>query len=377
MIQIKSIFTITSIFVIGLLLIAPLAITPSYAVQNYDGIVWQLVYIKANLCHPTDTQIATMYSELTTTYLQLYELDSVGLEPTCVTADDYENFKTNEPVNLMILIYDEELGTKFLQSNDLDGVYVHVGDNRLKNHTVVVCDCSEGKASFESALTPWILSHELSHFVLSYKGFNKLTIQEAIHSNEKEYESCIAEFTINEDCGGVKLTTRAENVARNFVVMKPYENAVGNNLIKFVPSDLDSSTLDLHRELVNLWLLGSINDDAYMTTVEHLVDPPVENYTNAAFDYFQIPNGFVIFEEIKNPEIVWDEHLATSNQEKIAEVFEHVSLNLADQNTITDAEEFPNWFKTRALLWSEKRISDKVFFDGIEHLVRAGTINLS
>jgi hypothetical protein len=36
----------------------------------------------------------------------------------------------------------------------------------------------------------------------------------------------------------------------------------------------------------------------------------------------------------------------------------------------------PNWFKTRALLWSEKRISDKVFFDGVEHLVRMGTLKL-
>ena len=160
--------------------------------------------------------------------------------------------------------------------------------------------------------------------------------------------------------------------------MKPYENAVGNNLIKFVPTDIDSSALDLHRELVNLWLLGSINDDAYMITVEHLVDPPVDVFTNESYIDFQIPNGFVIFEEIKNPDIKWDEYLNPANSEKELEtLFEHISFNIVDQNTNTDTEEFPNWFKTRALLWSEKRISDKVFFDGIEHLVRLGTIKLS
>lgn len=368
---------IIPIFVIAILLVSPLAIPQSYAEENYD-VVWQLVYIKDNVCNPTDTQEATMYSELTTTYLELYELENIGLTPTCITEAEYGNFKTSEPVNLLILIYDEQLGNKFLQSNDLDGVYVHVGNDRLKNHTVVVCDCSEGMTSFESALTPWVLSHELSHFVLSYKGFNKLTIQEAIHSIENEYDSCIAEFNVNADCGGTKLTTRAENVARNFVVMKPYENAVGNNLIKFVPTDIDSSALDLHRELVNLWLLGSINDDAYMITVEHLVDPPVDVFTNESYIDFQIPNGFVIFEEIKNPDIKWDEHLNPTNSEKELEtLFEHISFNIVDQNTNTDTEEFPNWFKTRALLWSEKRISDKVFFDGIEHLVRLGTIKLS
>jgi hypothetical protein len=374
MIWIKSVFPI---FVITMLLISPLAVIQSYAEENYDA-VWQLVYIKATLCHPTDTQKATMYSDLTTTYLGLYELENVGLEPTCITEDEYKNFKTTEPVNLLILIYDEQLGNKLLQSNDLDGVYVYVGNDRLKNHTVVVCDCSKGMASFESALTPWILSHELSHFVLSYKGFNKLAIQETIHSMENEYDSCIAEFNVNADCGGIKLTIRAENVARNFVVMNPYENAVGNNLIKFVPSEIDSSTLDLHRELVNLWLLGSINDDAYMTTVEHLVDPPVEDYANESYIDFQIPNGFVIFEEVKNQDIKWDERLYSTNPEKNLEtLFEHISFNIVDQNTNTDTEEFPNWFKTRALLWSEKRISDKVFFDGIEHLVRLGTIKLS
>ena len=188
------------IFVITLLLIAPLAITQTYAQENYD-VVWQLVYLKANICYHTDTQVATMYSELTTTYLELYELENVGLEPTCITEANYENFKTSEPVNLLILIYDEELGKKFLQSNDLDGVYVQVGNDRLKNHTVVVCDCSEGKTSFESALTPWVLSHELSHFVLSYKGFNKLTIQEAIHSIENQYDSCVRITNISQQSG--------------------------------------------------------------------------------------------------------------------------------------------------------------------------------
>lgn len=363
---------------VALILIMPLAITESYAEQKYEGVVWQLVYIKSNMCHPTDNVVAKMYADLTSSYFELYELQNKGIDSYCITDSEYENFKNSEDVNLLILMFDEETGNKFLQANDLDGVYVHVGTDRLQNHTLIVCDCSNGNVSFESALTPWILSHELSHFVLSYKGFSKSAIQESIHSMEKEYDSCIAQFNVNENCGGIKLNLRADNTVRNFVVMKPYEQAIGNSLIKFIPADIDNNFLDLQREVTNQWLLGSINDQAYMATVQKIVDPSVENYFELYNLDFEFPNGFVIFEEVKYNDIDWQEHLYPINsEENLKSVFERISYQISEQNTNSDVEGFPNWFKTRALLWTEKRISDNVFFDGIEHLVRSGTIKIS
>ena len=366
------------VFSIASILFIPLTVTETFAEQKYEGAVWQLAYIKSNICHPNDYESAKMFSALTSSYFDLYELQNTGLEPLCLTDSEYENFKNNQDVNLMILIYDSELGHKFLQSNDLDGIYMHVGKDRLQNHTVIVCDCSDGKVSFESALTPWILSHELSHFVLSYKGFNKATIQESIHSIEKEYDSCIAQFKINENCGGVKLNIRAENTARNFVVMNPYEPAIGNSLTKFIPNNIDNQFLDLQREVTNQWLLGSINDQAYMATVQQIVDPTVEDNFELNDLDLEIPNGFVIFEEVKHNNIDWKEHLnPIDSKENLKSFFERLSHSVNDQNPDVEEKEFPNWFKTRALLWTEKRISDSVFFDGIEHLVRMGTIKIS
>ncbi len=77
--------------------------------------------------------------------------------------------------------------------------------------------------------------------------------------------------------------------------MNPYEPAIGNSLIKFLPDVLDSTALGLHRELVSLWLIGSINDDAYMSTVKHLVDPPVENNIENSYADFEITIGFIIY----------------------------------------------------------------------------------
>ena len=376
--MIKNILLSKNIFLLGiaLILLIPLAVTESYA-ETEKGLVWQLVYLKSDTCKPTDIESAKMYADLTTTYLELYQLENNGSEPNCMTVSEYENF-SNEEANLVILVYGDETGNKFLQVNDLDGLYAHVGNDRLQNHTVIVCDCSDGKASFESALTPWILSHELSHFVLSYKGFNKSTIQDAIHSIEQEYDECVAEFTINDACEDSKLTIRTENGVRNFVVMKPYESAIGNNVIKFVPEEVDSSVLDLHRAMTNMWLLGSIDDSAYISTVKHLVDPDMDANVDLTNPVPQIPNGFVIYETVKHIETNWYEHLnPTSSDETLPALLGHIQFQQDDQSEIPIQEDFPNWFKTRALLWSEERISDKVFFDGIEHLVRSGTIKIS
>ncbi len=367
-----------NVFLLGiaLIILVPLAVTESYAETEQD-LIWQLVYLKSDICHPSDIETAKMYADLTTTYLELYQLANIGSEPNCMTMSEYENF-SNEEANLVILVYIEDIGKKLLQVNDLDGLYAHVGNDRLQNHTVIVCDCSNGKASFESALTPWILSHELSHFVLSYKGYAKSTIQDAIHSIEQKYDECVAEFTTNDVCEDTKLTIRTKNGVRNFVVMKPFELAIGNNMIKYVPDEINSGVLDLQREMTNLWLLGSIDDNAYISTIKHLVDPKVDNNVDSTNPVPQIQNGFIIYEHVKYKETNWYEHLNPTNSDNtLPALLGHIPFQQTGQSESTIQEDFPNWFKTRALLWSEERISDKVFFDGLEYLVRSGTIQIS
>ena len=367
-----------NIFLLGfaLILLVPLSVTESYAETEQD-LIWKLVYLKSDTCNPTDIESAKMYADLTTTYLELYQLANIGSEPNCMTMSEYENF-SNDEANLVILVYIEDIGKKLLQVNDLDGLYAHVGNDRLQNHTVIVCDCSNGKVSFESALTPWILSHELSHFVLSYKGYAKSTIQDAIHSIEEKYDECVAEYTTNDVCEDTKLTIRAKNGVRNFVVMKPFELAIGNNMIKYVPDEINSGVLDLQREMTNLWLLGSIDDNAYISIIKHLVDPDVDNNVDSTEPVPQIQNGFIIYEHVKYKETNWYEHLNPTNSDNtLPALLGHIPFEQTDQVESTIQEDFPNWFKTRALLWSEERISDKVFFDGLEHLVRSGTIEIS
>ena len=88
---------------------------------------------------------------------------------------------------------------------------------------------------------------------------------------------------------------------------------------------------------------------------------------------------FTSIQKSKLKDIQWDEYLKpeTQNQDYTHLLYAYIPFNLDEPAEEINFKEMPNWFKTRALLWSEKRISDKVFFDGVEHLFRIGIINFS
>jgi len=372
----KKAITNISLMIVIISMMAPIALSESFA-QSEQQPVWQLLYLKEDLCRNNDDQVADGYADLTTKYFELYELSNLGKEAYCITVSEYANYKETMEVDLVILVFDDIMGEKILQSNDLDGIYAHMGNERLTNHTIILCDCSTDKLSFESALTPWILSHELSHFVLSYKGYSKSNIQEIIHSIENEYSECVQVFHVDANCASVKITTRGDLTARDYIVMTPYKPAVGNSLINYISDDIGSNTIELQREITNLWVTGAIDDTAFVATLKHLVDPPIEkNFDDVAY-FLEMENGFIISELVKKTETDWQEYLNPLEEETLQPLLDYIVPPSESQTELDEQDQFPHWFKTRALLWTEEKISDDVFFNGIEHLARSGTIQLS
>jgi hypothetical protein len=86
----------------------------------------------------------------------------------------------------------------------------------------------------------------------------------------------------------------------------------------------------------------------------------------------------MIRELSKPTETDWKQYLnpIADKEKSFQSLLSYIPFNLKDPVSESNIEKMPNWFKTRALLWSEKRISDKVFFDGVEHLVRMGILKL-
>jgi len=363
---------------ITMLMIQPLILTESYATKT-TLFEWQLLFIQEDICNQVDI-LNEVYSSLTSKYFELYQLENIAHEAYCMTDLEYSEFQVNEDVDLLILVYDGKLGQKVLQPNKVDGLYIHSGNDRSTNHMLIMCHCSDFDSGYDQILPSWILTHELSHFVLSYKGFPRSAIHNLVHEIEKEYDNCIGTNFQSQYCDDFKLTIRPDNQSKDFPVMKPYEGAVGQKLVKYIPENFDDSNIiNLQRDLAKMWIKNEMDDNAYTNTLKNFVDGPIEIDHDFIEPFMEFNNGFVIAEKSKPKDVVWDEYLEleTQNQDYTHLIYEYIPFNFDESAEKINFEEMPNWFKTRALLWSEKRISDKVFFDGVEHLIRIGIINFS
>ncbi len=375
-VPVEKIYVIFTIMITLSLILGP-TLTKSYAAED-TSVEWQLLYIKKDICGPKDN-MGKVYASLTTKYFELYQLENHNFSVDCISESQFKDFQKSENVNLMILIFDQDLGTSLLRPNNLDGVYIHSGNDRTINHLLIMCDCSAFTTGYETTLSSWILSHELSHFVLSYKGFSKYDIKTKIHELHEGYDNCVGINFADSACDDFKILVRADSSTKNYVMMAPYEPAIGNNLINNVLTyNYDSELISLQRELTKMWITSTINDKAYENTLKHLVNPE----TNSTFEdtklALEFPNGFMIRELSKPTDIDWKQYLNPNidTEKSFASLLKYVPFNLKDPVSEYNIEKMPNWFKTRALLWSEKRISDKVFFDGVEHLVRMGTLKI-
>jgi len=363
---------------ITMLMIQPLILTESYAAET-TLLEWQLLYIQEDICKQSDI-LNEVYSSLTSKYFELYQLENISHEAYCMTELEYSEFQVNEDVDLLILVYDGNLGEKILQPNKVDGLYFHSGNDRSTNHLLIMCHCSDFDSSYDQILPSWILTHELSHFVLSYKGFPRFGIINAVHEIEDEYDNCIGTNFQSQNCADFKLTLRPDDQSKDFPVMKPYEGAVGQKLVQYIPEDFsDSKVINLQRDLTKMWITNEIDDNAFSNTLKNFVEGPIENDHDFAEPFMEINNGFVIAEKSKPRDVEWNEYLQseTQNQDYTHLILEYIPFNIDESAEEINFEKMPSWFKTRAILWSEKRISDKVFFDGVEHLIRMGIINFS
>ncbi len=362
---------------IAMLMISPLTLSESYAMTP-SVFEWQLLFIQEAECYPNDN-LDEVYSSLTTKYFEMYQLENTSQEALCMTELEYSNYQMNEDVDLLILVYDGKVGEKILQPNKVDGLYMHTGNDRTQNHLVIMCHCSDFDSSYDQILPSWILTHELSHFVLSFKGFPQYVIQNAIHEIEDEYDNCVGTNFQDEYCKDFKTTIRPDNVSKDFPVMKPFESAVGNKLISYIPDNFsDSKIIDLQRSIAKMWITNEIDDNAFTNTLKNFIDTPTDFGNEEHKPFIKIENGFVIAEISKPKDVTWDEYVNTElvNEDDIQLLIEHIPFNLDEDIGELNMKEMPNWFKSRALLWSENRISDKVFFDGVEHLVRMGIVNI-
>ena len=357
-----GIFVIFFGILLGLIAIPP----PQSFAYTQEEATWQLVVISSEpACSGYHYYMVEKYNEITQEYLDLYKLFHGSYQPECYTEDDFiEEYTRPYDLDLLILVFDKEKGMKDLHTYNTGGVYIHQGNDLSTNHNIIICDCP----NFKYSDPVWILSHELSHFVLNYLDFDLDEVEEKVHGIDYKFDRCV-EGEYNSLCSTIK--TKIETDRASWTVMIPYESAIGIDpptpLVQKVSleSPYQSSMI---KEITNWWLDGEISDENYIKSLKIL--------SGIADDKKLIPQGvfknsaLLLLTEPRND--YQNKTLSKDDSNKIMENFLEVNLSITKNQTYFSASEekiFLEELQIRASTWRENKINDYEFLSGIANVL--------
>ncbi len=360
------IFVFAFLFVLVLTLGIP---TKSYAMDESGKVKWKLIFLSPyGGCTNYQYQMTNQYDEITSKYFDLYKFENSKYQPECMPDEKYTSYKPPKDLDLLILVYDNEIGKKDLRSKDFGGLYNHVGDDRTKNHTIIICDCS----NFGYSDPAWDLSHELSHFITYYLGFDLSIVENTIHSVDAKYDQCV-EGNRDDSCSSVTTHLSGDYYFSHVTVMTPYGPAIGkksiaienNTINNGVQGDIAGSpiVMNMQKEITKWWLAGKINDTEYSAALGDMVDKsknvmPGDNILPANVIFQDSPNG-------KKENDTFYDKVTKQNQAGLS-VLNRVPFKAS--SNLPDLQ-IPQWFKVRANLWLQgKDMNNNDFVNGVNQL---------
>ena len=348
------------------MLMFTLWIPNALATDKSGNPMWELIFLSPyGGCTNYQYQMTNAYDEITSKYFELYKFANSKHSSQCMPDKKYTNYKPPEDLDLLILVYDNEIGKKDLHLNDVGGLYSHVGMDRTKNHVIVICDCS----NFGFSDPAWTLSHELSHFITYYLGYD-LSVQNTIHMMSSKYNECI-EGHRDASCSNVVVNIRGDYYFTHAAVMTPYQPAIGKNLI-VLNGTRDSSNvtdsqivLNMQKEITKWWLAGKINDTEYLHTLGYMIN----NKPEVKSSYLLPANILLESGPDSHEENSTYYDLDLSQNQKTMVLLKRSPFRDDNTTDISNKMQIPEWFKSQASRWIQNNSwDDKDFIGSIKHL---------
>ena len=363
-----------------LALVLTLFISPdSYAMDKSEKMRWQLIFLSPySGCTNYQYQMANAYDEITSKYFELYKFENSKYQPQCMPDKKYTHYQVPDDLDLIILVYDNEIGKRELHGNDVGGLYNHIGTDKTRDHTIIICDCS----NFGFSDPVWVLSHELSHFITYYLGFDQSVVEDKIHSLGYKYDQCI-EGSWEATCSNVLTHVYGDHYFTKATVMAPYQPAIGKKLFTLendtatndsATSDTSSSVansqivMSMQKEITKWWLAGKINDTEYTKVLGYMVDK-----SGGVMTADKLPPNVILFDGpdgIKENATFYD----TGSEQKLkGSLLNRIPFKSENTTDLSGTIQIPQWFKSRAYWWSQDQFwSDKDFLNGIKQLFNIG-----
>jgi len=361
----KKIFP--KLMLVTALLFVTVLFTPTEVYANHlsQDMKWQLVYISHNsACSNYDIQMTRTFSEITSGYMELYQFDNVQYDSFCVNQYEYSDYIAPFDLDLIILVYDKDIGREELNSLNIGGLYYHTGADTLQKHAIIVCDCP----TFNFSSPIWILTHELSHFVLTYGNYDMPTIEDMVHTNDAAYDKCIASKS---SCGSIVMKIRSQTSAYSYSVMPVYEPAIGVPILDASEEELPVQVVELTKVITKWWTQEKISDGDYFNAVGFMatgnslfshMNPEIIT-ADTAFDY-----DYSVMEQL----------LSLESEELTSDLLSRIpkSLLSSDELLFNDGQTLgmPTWFKTTAKWWVDGEISDEEFKKNVNFLRNEGLL---
>ena len=361
------------VLILGILVSLTILSPGESLASHQSGVTWQLIVISSEpACSGYHHYMVQKYNEITEKYLDLYGLENSQYEPECYTEISFaEEYEKPSDLDLLILVYDRDKGRVELHSLNTGGLYIHQGSDSSTNHTVIICDCP----NFKYSDPVWILSHEMSHFVLNYLGFDLDIVEKEIHELDYKFDSCV-EGSYDNLCSTIKTTIDTQR--SDWVVMIPYEPAIGKNpplpLIEKVSLESPIQTTMII-EITNWWLNGEIYDENYINSLNIL--------SGKSSDDKIIPNG--IFQDsalliLAEPQNDNDDGTLTADASlKITKNFDDLNTSIIRQRSNFSSEDekiFLEWLETKAFSWKSGQINDDEFISEVEEVLDSSKVGL-
>ena len=211
--------TFAGLVIIGMVILVSVSVSgKSFASIPMENIEWQLVFVTDNrTCSNYDYQMTNTYHEIAFAYMNAYELGNYFQKPLCMTQYKFSEMEFSSTTDLLIIVYGKDLGREVLNRYQVGGVYYHPGGDISKNHVIMLCDCP----NFEFSEPAWTMSHELSHFILNYRGYGPDIVESKIHEYDLRHDRCIDTRT-TDDCKNMKYNLQVDAIAYSYVVVPPY-----------------------------------------------------------------------------------------------------------------------------------------------------------
>ena len=356
----------------GILLLSIGLSQDAYAIHQSEEVVWQLVTISSYpACSNYHHQITNQYDDITEKYFELYQFENSKYPPICLTEDKYSSeYEAPEDLDLLILVYDRNLGRAELHPYGFGGIYNHFGEEWTKNHTIIFCDCS----NFQYSDPTWILSHELSHFILFYLGLEESIVEDHIHQLDEQYDTCVeADTDEREELCNFK-TTKLDAYSYHWNVISPYEPAVGKSPLEVTQSTETESPFgnELQKEITRWWLKGKISEEDYIKSIDLFMQDfgVLDQIQKRTFLTGTINIAFADDPKFDGKDWTNYDRDTTPTDSELKKILKRVPyISEMNENVPQNDQELPEWFETRAIWWSLDTIDDAEFAAGLQHML--------